>query len=220
MTRVAAGLVSAATPMERLFAMAQSPVIQGIHQADGVVRVNGQPVTAGDSVSLGDTIETGPDARAIYVVGRSAFLQRSESRVELDAPEDKSTVDSPNPVIHILRILTGKLLSVHARGKLTVETANGSIGIRGTGLYVDVQDTRTYACICYGTADLFTVNGEKLETVKTRHHESPRYLYPDSATKHMEQAPVINHTDDELILLESLTGRKPPFVSDGLGNSY
>ena len=28
----------------------------------------------------------------------------------------------------------------------------------------------------------------------------------------IEAAPVINHTDTELILLESLVGRKPPFT--------
>jgi hypothetical protein len=28
-------------------------------------------------------------------------------------------------------------------------------------------------------------------------------------------APVINHTDAELILLEGLTGRQPPFIGQG-----
>jgi hypothetical protein len=101
-----------------------------------------------------------------------------------------------------------------------VETPNGSIGVRGTGFYVDVQDTRTYACICYGVADLMTTDGEKLETVRTQHHESPRYLYPAGATNRIESAPVVDHTDDELILLESLVGRRPPFVDDAKGGNY
>ena len=32
------------------------------------------------------------------------------------------------------------------------------------------------------------------------------------APQMLMQAPVINHTDAELTLLESLTGRKPPFA--------
>ena len=31
----------------------------------------------------------------------------------------------------------------------------------------------------------------------------------------MQKAPVVNHTDAELTLLESLVGRKPPFSGSG-----
>jgi hypothetical protein len=30
------------------------------------------------------------------------------------------------------------------------------------------------------------------------------------------RAPVLNHTDAELILLESLVGRQPPFIGQGV----
>jgi hypothetical protein len=36
----------------------------------------------------------------------------------------------------------------------------------------------------------------------------------------IEQAPVINHTDDELIMLELLVWRQPPFVEENGGNGY
>jgi hypothetical protein len=48
------------------------------------------------------------------------------------------------------------------------------------------------------------------ETVTTSHHDQPRFIY--SGEKRIEQAPVINHSDQELILLEKLVGRIPPFV--------
>ena len=35
----------------------------------------------------------------------------------------------------------------------------------------------------------------------------PRYLFRDRIVA----APMLNHTDDELIMLEALTGRYPPF---------
>lgn len=85
---------------------------------------------------------------------------------------------------------------------------------------MDVQRDRTYACVCYGTVDLFTGEGERLETVRTTHHESPRYLYPVDAQRRIEQAPVVDHTDDELIMLESLVGRRPPFLDAGGDRNY
>ena len=50
------------------------------------------------------------------------------------------------------------------------------------------------------------------ETVKTNHHDEPRYIY--SKKNIIEKAPVINHTDLELIMLEKLVLRKPPFLND------
>ena len=53
------------------------------------------------------------------------------------------------------------------------------------------------------------------ETVTTRHHEAPRYIMAAGAPQMVMAAPVINHTDAELILLESLVGRQPPFIGEG-----
>lgn len=48
------------------------------------------------------------------------------------------------------------------------------------------------------------------ETVKTNHHDEPRYIY--SKKNIIVKAPVINHTDLELIMLEELVLREPPFI--------
>ena len=49
------------------------------------------------------------------------------------------------------------------------------------------------------------------ETVRTTHHEQPRYIYAKGAPKMVTPAPMVNHTDAELEMLEALVGRKPPF---------
>jgi hypothetical protein len=36
----------------------------------------------------------------------------------------------------------------------------------------------------------------------------------------LEKAPIIAHTDEELIMLEKLNGREPPFVAMGLTGRY
>ena len=58
---------------------------------------------------------------------------------------------------------------------------------------------------------------EARETVQTTHHDAPRYVYAqgEMPIKMIAVAPVINHSDTELVMLEALVGRKPPFVGSG-----
>jgi hypothetical protein len=87
-----------------------------------------------------------------------------------------------------------------------------TIGIRGTGIYVEIEARRTYACTCYGEAVLTPVDDPgAAETVRTKHHDQPRYIYGKGMPSMMEAAPVVNHTDAELYMLEGLVGRSPPF---------
>ena len=77
---------------------------------------------------------------------------------------------------------------------------------------------RTYVCACYDLADLQASKMRQAkETVMTTHHDAPRYTYARGAApiKMIELAPVVNHTDAELIMLEALVGRVPPFVGFG-----
>jgi hypothetical protein len=112
-------------------------------------------------------------------------------------------------------VVTGKLLSVYARGlgERQIKGPTATIGIRGTGAYIEAEPDKTYFCLCYGEAEIVPDGApDARETVRTTHHESPRTIYAPGAVRAMERAPVINHTDDELILLESLVGRTPPFI--------
>ncbi|HZP92184.1 MAG TPA: hypothetical protein VFB20_04790 [Burkholderiales bacterium] len=44
-------------------------------------------------------------------------------------------------------------------------------------------------------------------------HHAPNIVYANPKEgRMMEKAPFVNHTDVELIALEKLVGRKPPFV--------
>src|SRR5574341_358736 len=157
-------------------------------------------------VKPGDVITTGPDAELVVVVERDAFLVRARSRIELPG-------DATRLLVTGLRVVTGALLSVFEPGKeKRIRTATATIGIRGTGIYVELDGARTYVCTCYGEAELAPVDDPAAaETVRTRHHDEPRYIYPQGMPRRIEKAPVVNHTDAELILLESLVGREVPF---------
>ena len=205
--RMAAGGAALATGMAQLRrALARGAVETGIARVRGDARVNGMPARVGMEVKPGDVITTGRDAELVVVVGSDAFLVRAQSRVELAG-------DAARLLVTGLRLVTGALLSVFEPGRpRRIRTATATIGIRGTGIYVEVERMRTYACTCYGEAELVPVDEPKeAETVRTTHHDQPRYIYPKGMPRMIEEAPVINHTDAELILLESLVGRKVPF---------
>jgi hypothetical protein len=203
----AAGGAALAVAMARLRqALAVGSVEAGIARARGDVRVNGQAARRGMEVKPGDVVVTGRDAELVMVVGRDAFLVRANSRVEFSG-------DAARLAVAALRVVTGAVLSVFEPGaRKRIQTSTASIGIRGTGVYVEVDEMRTYVCTCYGEAELTPVDDPKAgETVRTTHHDQPRYIYPKGMPRMIEHAPVINHTDAELVLLESLVGRKVPF---------
>jgi hypothetical protein len=205
--RGAAAASLAAAGMLRLrAALAAGAVPPGVAQIKGDVRINGKPAERGQRVGPGDLIVTGKGAELVVVVERDAFLVRANSRVEFGAAATQGAVT-------VLRILTGALLSVFESGRRReIRTLTATIGIRGTGIYVEIEPRRTYACTCYGEAVLTPVDDpQAAETVRTRRHDQPRYIYGKGMPNMMEAAPVVNHTDAELQMLEALVGRKVPF---------
>ena len=207
--RAAAGAAALAAATAGLRqALAMGSVEAGIARVRGDVRVNGQAARRGMEVKPGDVVVAGSDAELVVVVGRDAFLVRANSRVEFSG-------DAARLAVAALRVVTGALLSVfEPGGKKRIQTGTATIGIRGTGVYVEAGQMRTYVCVCYGEAELTPVDDpDAAETVRTAHHDQPRYIYPKGMPRMIERAPVINHADAELVLLESLVGRKPPFTA-------
>ncbi|TMH93758.1 MAG: hypothetical protein E6H42_01430 [Betaproteobacteria bacterium] len=183
-------------------ALAQASAKQGVRTVQGDMRINGKPAEVGTLVRPGDTIVLANGALATFVVGQDAFLMRGDSRAELIGS---------GVLVSALQLVTGKLLGVFGSGReRRLVTVTASIGIRGTGAYTEAETARTYFCLCYGTAEVAATMGGARESYSTRHHESPRYIYGDGRKRAIVPAGVANHTDSELILLESLVGRSPP----------
>lgn len=204
----AAGGAGLSSAIQQVLALAPGPVRQGVNRIRGDVRINGKPAAIGTLVRPGDVVTTGANGYVVLVVNEDAFLVRDNSRVEFRGD---------GHLVTFLRVVTGKLLSVFApnRAKRTFKTSIATVGIRGTGLYIESEQDRVYVCTCYGTADLTPDDDpEAGQTVTTTHHEAPRYIYSPMAAKNgvrVAKAPVINHTDVELFMLEGLVHREPPF---------
>lgn len=185
---------------------------QGMQQVEGDVRINGQPAQAGSTVKIGDVVTTGhPKSLAVFVAGLDAYLLRDNSRLEVLASVEGEKTQTAD----ILRLVSGKMLAVFKPGKKNILTPTAVIGVRGTGTYLEVEEARTYICTCYGQIDVQAAgNTSAREELRSTHHENARYIYGAGEPNLLiAKAPMVNHTDAELIMLESLVGRVPPFVS-------
>ena len=180
----------------------RNPVQAGLRRLSGQVWVNNQPASEGMLIQPGDQVVTGAQGEAVYVIGEDAFLQRAETRVIF--PMDGAA---------FFRLVTGRLLSVFGKGNKKLLVTTATIGIRGTGCYLEASAEACYFCLCYGEADVIPNAAPEAEVlIRTSHHDHPIVIHRDKDTPTaMADAKVINHTDAELTLLESLVGRRPPF---------
>jgi hypothetical protein len=187
---------------------AKLPPGKSVYRISGEVEINGKPGTLESKITGGSIIKTGRNSELVYVVNESAYIARPQTEIVIETASEGAFVSG-------LRLLTGKLLSVFPSGrpvKLTTRVA--SIGIRGTGVYLESDPEQTYFCTCYGVADVNATNDpQSKETVAATHHDRPLYILGNEpAGKNIRNAPFVNHTDQELMLIETLVGRTPPFV--------
>ena len=207
-------LAGVSMPLLLRDALAAGKRASGMIAVEGAVLINGAAASTGARVKPGDSVRTAAGAAAVFVIGQDAFLLREMSELQ---------TSGRGALAASMRLLTGKLLSVFDRGRRNISTPTATIGIRGTGVYIETEVRRTYVCTCYGEVDLQASNMPSArETVRTVHHDAPRYVYAEGekAIEMIKAAPVINHSDAELIMLEALVGRQPPFAGSGMYKDY
>jgi hypothetical protein len=195
---------AAALPLAAIIptqALAASSVI---HDLQGTVRVNKKPLTRASTIKNGDEIMVSPDGKLVFSIGEDAFLVRGGSTLQVYAEENSVLVSA-------LRLVNGAMLGVYGKRKTTTRifTATATIGIRGTAVYVAVGPEKLYTCTCYGHTDLI-VGLEKADVIAT-HHNAHVVTTGKKGNSQMKAFEVIDHTDDELRMLEALVGRKPIF---------
>lgn len=184
-----------------------------IFRLEGEVTVDGQAADLNTRVGPNSLVKTGRNSLAIFVVASDAFILRSNSELRMGS--------SNGLIIEGMRILSGKILSVFGKREEphTITTTTATIGIRGTGIYVESDPEKSYVCTCYGHARITSsVDPSVSEDVISTHHDKPVYVLPAAANNRLiVPGPFINHTDSELALIEELVGRTPPFAYSGGG---
>ncbi|OEJ65107.1 hypothetical protein [Magnetovibrio blakemorei] len=195
---------------------AQLPIKAGVQELVGDVRLNGRPAKVGQVVRPGDVCMTGAESSCVIVLGEHVYLLREMSEVEFYPELFEEAAEAASALSGSIKMAAGAMLAVFGKTDTSIVTPMATIGIRGTACYTSIEPERTYACVCYGTADLASaVSGQALETVFSRHHDMPRYIYGPDAPIAIEKAKVIDHSDAELRMLEALVNRIPPFDEPG-----
>ena len=217
---LAAGAFSAlpgsAALAEGLFGTVPTKMKAGrsIFRIVGKATVNGKEATLDTPIGPNDVIATGKDSEIVFVVGGHAMILRANGLLDLKGEKKEETGSF---FLSGLRMLTGKLLSVSRNQPMSVRTSTATIGIRGTGLYIEADPELTYFCTCYGTTDVASTDDpSSTDTVVATHHDKPLYITSKgSSGKNIQRAGFKSHSDQELMLIETLVGRSPPFVFPG-----
>ena len=202
------GFVAASAALAAALLLPDVARSASVRLVEGSVRVNGKPATRATRVRAGDLVETGPDSKLVFVVGQDAFLLRAGSSLRLETP--------PTPGGKVatagIRLDSGGLLAVFGKGRRLIQTATATATIRGTGVYLEATADQTYFCTCYGEVELRDKTGAERKLVVTGYH-APNMIYSHAVDGRMlAAASVKDHTDVELIMLDTLVGRTSPLA--------
>jgi hypothetical protein len=184
------------------------PDNKSIFSLEGQVRVNGQLANLASRIQGGDVVSTSGNSEIVFAVGSDSFIMRSNSQME---------IEGGGFFVNSLRLLTGSVLSVFGKRKpnqvMTINTGTATIGIRGTGVYMEAEPDLTYLCTCYGETELYSsIDQNDSELITAEHHDDPKYISNRSTRgSYIRSAPFKNHTDAELKLIEAIVGREVPF---------
>lgn len=179
-----------------------------IANLEGNVWVNGKRADFATPIGIGDTVHTGSNSSITFVEGQDAYLLRANSFL---------TLQGRSAVVDFLRLTTGAFLAVFGQGNKTIRSPQATAGIRGTGIYMSIQEDRTYFCNCYGEVALISEDGIKSEIITSTTQHNARYISNDSFSESgFTKAGLLDHGAAELEMLESLVGRSLPedYISD------
>jgi FecR protein len=181
------------------------PPGQSVFRASGTTTVNDKPVAQDTQIRPGDTVRTGKNSEIVFVVSDCSMLLRAESQLVLEG--------QPTARLAGFKLMVGKLLSVYPPGAVRIETTTATVQIRGTGVYVESDPELTYFCTCFGVTDIAAKDDpDSRTTVQARYHDRPLYIAGGARNRgnSIRPARFINHTDEELKLIETLVGRTLP----------
>ena len=183
---------------------------KSVYRIVGEASVNDKPATLDTKILPGDTVKTAKGSELVMVVNSNAMILRGGTNVTIEREEKNSSF-----IISGLRLLSGALLSVSRSQPTKIRTANATIGIRGTGFYLEAEEDESYFCLCYGAANTAANDDPQSQREQVaKYHDRPIYITNNAKNQgnNIRNAPFKNHTDQELTLIETLVGRTPPFV--------
>jgi len=180
-----------------------------VHEVSGEVLLNGLPLTPQSAIQGGQTVSTGANGHIWFSVAGDAYFLRPRSELRLHS------LNWREALISTLRLVTGRMGATFRPGLArSVVAQTVTIGIRGTGVYVETSDAESYACTCFGSTEMYSAaGGAMMENVRvsTENHLARRIYRDPAMGMRIVQAPFERHTSEEMTRLERLVGRPRPF---------
>jgi len=182
------------------------PQIPTITYLEGTVTIDGQRAAIGDTVPLGAVVETSVQSVVDIEFGTRNAIRLSEN----------TTL-----VLNSLNLQTGsqlrqgsltlclKHLARGERGEaFLVRTPSAVCGVRGTSFFMKVESpASTYVCACNGAVQILEQDGGLLREVVASHHKGVR-IADTGASPHLEDAPMLYHTDADVEAVAADIGYK------------
>ena len=182
-----------------------------VREMRGEVTLNDVPLTRSSALQAGQTLATGADGRVWFSIGADAYFLRPGSRLRLDASQPRE------PIIDFIRLVSGALGATFARGaRRSLIAPTATIGIRGTGVYLEAAADVAYFCTCFGASEILTApSGAMMKRVAVASENHQARLIHREAMSAMRIVPAAfqGHTNEEIAQLEALAGRPNPFKS-------
>lgn len=168
-------------------------------QITGKALLNEKPLTQNDTIKIGDTVSTEAISTLKFTINHNAFKLSPNSKMKLINEKGKQ----------ILNVIQGSVMAVFEphTTKFELKTPNMTAGIRGTGVFVHIENDKTYFCNCYGKTHTHNLHTNTDTNITSTHHEM--YWFTQDGTKPSKD--MLSHTDDELRELEGIVGRIPDF---------
>lgn len=172
-----------------------------IQKLEGKVWVNEQQAELTTPIKPGDTITTGADSQIVFIIGEDVYHLGAHSRLRLRWHED-------NRFVGLMHLVSGVFMGVFGAGEKEIQTPAATIGIRGTGFFFNIHPESTYFCTCYGKTEIVTTGEQpQHQQVQASHHKAYHIAHDKPI---ITPAEMRDHSDKELVYLESLVGRKAP----------
>jgi hypothetical protein len=192
---------SAGAAMMLLPTLAQASGV--LHTLEGDVYINQRKASLNSKIKAGDHIVVAHDGKLVFSLGGDAFMLHGGTVLVLE--------HAKQGLITGLRLITGALLAVFAKRQHHTKLRShvATIGIRGTAVFMHSSPNKLYTCTCYGHTDI-QVEHHKDE-IKATHHNAHEVSVDAHGIMQMRATQVLDHSDDELRMLESIVGRVVPF---------
>ncbi len=177
------------------------PIRQGITSLKGMVYINGLQVKRlGFLVYPNDYIRVGKGSSVSFVMGKDAYFLKQNTSLHLNREGSQRGFFATG-----LKLFRGAFLAAFGHRRKKIYTPHATIGIRGTGIYLNAESDQTYFCICYGQTEIMLPQG-RIEGISATHH-SARII----RNNQIIQSSMLDHHDQQNIALEALVQRPNPF---------